>query len=397
MMQTHTLAPEETGFSLELPETVRQVQEIARRFAQERVAPLVRELDETQRLPIELLREAGSLGLMGIFIPQDYGGAGLGYYEYVAALMELGAVDGAFGLSVAAHNSLCTGHIYYHGSEEQKRKYLPKLASGEWLGAWALTEPNTGSDASNMDTVAVREGDGWRINGQKNFITHGISADVYVVIARTGERRTSRNATAFIIEKGTPGLIPGKKEDKLGMRASETAWIGLENVWVPDSQRIGEVGTGFHQAMQVLDGGRISIAALSLGIAKGAYQAALAYAQQRRQFDKPLIEHQMIAFKLADMAMELAAAELLTYQAAYLKNTGQAVTRYSSMAKYYASEVGVKICNEALQIFGGYGYVKDYPVEKYYRDIKLCTIGEGTSEIQLLVIARDILKEAGLS
>ncbi len=396
-MQAHALASEETGFSLELPETVRQVQEIARRFAQERVAPLVRELDETQRLPIELLREAGSLGLMGIFIPQDYGGAGLGYYEYVAALMELGAVDGAFGLSVAAHNSLCTGHIYYHGSEEQKRKYLPKLASGEWLGAWALTEPNTGSDASNMDTVAVREGDGWRINGQKNFITHGISADVYVVIARTGERRTSRNATAFIIEKGTPGLIPGKKEDKLGMRASETAWIALENVWVPDSQRIGEVGTGFHQAMQVLDGGRISIAALSLGIAKGAYQAALAYAQQRRQFDKPLIEHQMIAFKLADMAMELAAAELLTYQAAYLKNTGQAVTRYSSMAKYYASEVGVKICNEALQIFGGYGYVKDYPVEKYYRDIKLCTIGEGTSEIQLLVIARDILKEAGLS
>lgn len=397
MMDAHTLIADRTGFSLEMPETVQQVQEIVKRFAQERLSPRVRELDEMQHLPVDLLREAGSLGLMGIFVPQEYGGAGLGYYEYVAALMELGAVDGAFGLSVAAHNSLCTGHIYYHGSEAQKQKYLPKLASGEWLGAWALTEPNTGSDASNMDTVAVRDGDGWRINGQKNFITHGISADVYVVIARTGERRTRSNATAFIVEKGTPGLMPGKKEDKLGMRASETAWVGFENVWVPDAQRIGEVGEGFHQAMQVLDGGRISIAALSLGIARGAYEAALAYAQQRRQFDKPLIEHQMVAFKLADMAMELSAAELLTYQAAYLKNTGQPVTRHSSMAKYYASEVGVKICNEAVQIFGGYGYVKDYPVEKYYRDIKLCTIGEGTSEIQLLVISRDLLKEAGLS
>ncbi|MCS7188396.1 MAG: acyl-CoA dehydrogenase family protein [Bacteroidia bacterium] len=387
---------EKEGFSLEVPETVRQVQEIARRFAQDKVLPHVRELDETQRFPLELLREAGNYGLMGIFIPQEYGGAGLGYYEYVAAIIELGAVDGAFALSVAAHNSLCTGHIYYHGSEEQRRKYLPKLASGEWLGAWALTEPNTGSDASNMDTVAVREGDGWIITGQKNFITHGISADVYVVIARTGDRRASRNATAFIIEKGTPGLIPGKKEDKLGMRASETAWVGLDRVWVPDTQRIGEVGEGFHQAMQVLDGGRISIAALSLGIAKGAYEAALKYAKERTQFGKALIEHQAIAFKLADMAMELAAAELLTYKAAYLKNIGQPVTRYSAMAKYYASEVGVKICNEAVQIFGGYGYIKDYPVEKYYRDIKLCTIGEGTSEIQQLVISRDILREVGL-
>ncbi|MCX7606761.1 MAG: acyl-CoA dehydrogenase family protein [Bacteroidia bacterium] len=391
-----TVIAEQTGFSLELPETVRQVQEIVRRFAQERLAPHVRRLDESQILPIELLREAGASGLMGIFIPQEYGGAGLGYYEYVAALIELGAVDGAFGLSVAAHNSLCTGHIYYHGSEAHKRQYLPKLASGEWLGAWALTEPNTGSDASNMDTVAVREGEGWRITGQKNFITHGISADVYVVVARTGERRSPRNATAFIIEKGTPGLLPGKKEDKLGMRASETAWIGLDGVWVPDAQRIGEVGAGFHQAMQVLDGGRISIAALALGIARGAYEAALKYAQERHQFGKALIDHQAIAFKLADMAMELAAAELLTYKAAYLKNTGQPVTRYSAMAKYYASEVGVKICNEAVQVFGGYGYVKDYPVEKYYRDIKLCTIGEGTSEIQQLVISRDILREAGL-
>ncbi|MCX8111589.1 MAG: acyl-CoA dehydrogenase family protein [Bacteroidia bacterium] len=397
MMESNTLLAEQLGFSLELPETVYQVRDIVRRFAQERLTPHVRELDERQLFPVDLLREAGGLGLMGIFIPQEYGGAGLSYYEYVAALIELGAVDGAFGLSVAAHNSLCTGHIYYHGNEEQKRRYLPKLASGEWIGAWALTEPNTGSDASNMDTIAVRDGEGWRIRGQKNFITHGISADVYVVIARTGERRTRSNATAFIIEKGTHGLIPGKKEDKLGMRASETAWVGLEDVWVSDAQRIGEVGDGFHQAMQVLDGGRISIAALSLGIARGAYEAALNYAKQRRQFDKPLIEHQMIAFKLADMAMELAAAEMLTYRAAYLKNTGQAVTRYSSMAKYYASEVGVKICNEAVQIFGGYGYVKDYPVEKYYRDIKLCTIGEGTSEIQLLVISRDLLKEAGLS
>ncbi len=396
-MGTPTLAIEATGPNFELPETTRQVQEIARQFAQERVAPRVRELDETQTLPIDLLREAGKLGFMGIFIPEAYGGAGLTYYEYVAMLIELGAVDGAFGLSVAAHNSLCTGHIYYHGSEAQKQKYLPKLASGEWLGAWALTEPNTGSDASNMDTVAVRDGEGWRITGQKNFITHGISADVYVVVARTGERRTSRNATAFIIEKGTPGLVPGKKEDKLGMRASETAWLALDGVWVPDSQRIGEVGEGFRQAMQVLDGGRISIAALALGIARGAYTAALEYAQQRRQFGKALIEHQAIAFKLADMAMEITAAELLTYRAAYLKNIGQPVTRYSSMAKYYASEIGVKICNEAGQIFGGYGYVKDYPVEKFYRDIKLCTIGEGTSEIQQLVISRDLLKEAGLN
>ncbi len=388
---------ETAGFSLELPESVRQVQEIVRRFAQERLAPHVRELDERQSLPLDLLREAGELGLMGIFVPQEYGGAGLGYYEYVAAIAELARVDGAFALSVAAHNSLCVGHIYYHGSEEQKRKYLPRLTSGEWLGAWALTEPNTGSDASNMDTVAVREGEGWRITGQKNFITHGISADVYVVIARTGERRTPRNATAFILEKGTPGLLPGKKEDKLGMRASETAWIGLDGVWVPDSQRIGAVGEGFHQAMQVLDGGRISIAALALGIARGAYEAALAYAQQRQQFGKPLMQHQAIVFKLADMAMELSAAELLTLRAAYLKNTGQPVTRFSSMAKYYASEVGVKICNEALQIFGGYGYIKDYPVEKYYRDIKLCTIGEGTSEIQQLVISRDLLREAGLA
>jgi alkylation response protein AidB-like acyl-CoA dehydrogenase len=396
-MDSGVKVAEQAAFSVEVPESVRQVQEIVRRFSQERLLPQVRQLDEEQRLPLSLLREAGELGLMGIFIPQEYGGAGLGYFEYVAALIELGAVDGAFGLSVAAHNSLCTGHIYYHGSEEQKRKYLPRLASGEWLGAWALTEPTTGSDASNMDTVAVREGEGWRITGQKNFITHGISADVYVVIARTGERRSSHNATAFIIEKGTPGLTPGKKEDKLGMRASETAWIGLDGVWVPDSQRIGAVGEGFHQAMQVLDGGRISIAALALGIAKGAYEAALAYAQQRQQFGKPLIDHQAVAFKLADMAMELAAAEVLTYKAAYLKNTGQPVSRASAMAKYYASEVGVKICNEAVQIFGGYGYIKDYPVEKYYRDIKLCTIGEGTSEIQQLVISRDLLREAGLS
>lgn len=396
MMNPAVEAADATGFSLELPETVRQVQEITRKFAEERIKPHVRHWDETQTFPIEVLKEAGQLGLLGIFIPQEYGGAGLSYFEYVAALMELGAVDGAFGLSVAAHNSLCTGHIYYHGNEEQKQKYLPRLASGEWIGAWALTEPNTGSDASNMDTVAVPEKGGWRITGQKNFITHGISADVYVIIARTGERRTSRNATAFIIERGTPGLVPGKKEDKLGMRASETSWIGLDGVWVPDSQRIGEVGEGFHQAMQVLDGGRISIAALSLGIARGAYQAALQYAKQRQQFGKPLIEHQAIAFKLADMAMEIAAAELLTYRAAYLKNKGEPVTRYSAMAKYYASEIGVKICNEAVQVFGGYGYIKDYPVEKFYRDIKLCTIGEGTSEIQQLVIARGILREAGL-
>ncbi len=380
------------SFSLELPESVRHIQEIVRQFAQERLAPVVRELDETQRFPIELFREAGQLGLLGIFVPQEYGGAGLGYYEYATAIMELGKVDGGFALSVAAHNSLCVGHIYYFGSEAQKKKYLPRLTSGEWIGAWALTEPNTGSDASNMDTVAAREGENWRITGQKNFITHGISADVYVVIARTGERRTSRNATAFIIEKGTPGLTPGKKEDKLGMRSSETSWVGLDGVIVSDAQRIGEVGEGFHQAMKILEGGRISIAALALGIARGAYEAALDYARQRTQFGKPLIEHQAIAFKLADMAMEIAAAEMLLFQAAHKKNRGEPVNLYSSMAKYYASEIGVKICNDAVQIFGGYGYIKDYPVEKYYRDIKLCTIGEGTSEIQQLVIAREILK-----
>ncbi|MCS7162997.1 MAG: acyl-CoA dehydrogenase family protein [Bacteroidia bacterium] len=395
-MKVPSVAAEAEGLSLEVPESVRQVQEICRSFAQQYLRPQVRLLDETQTFPKDLLQEAGKLGLMGIFIPQEYGGAGLGYYEYVAAIIELAKVDGAFALSVAAHNSLCTGHIYYHGTPEQKAKYLPKLATGEWLGAWALTEPNTGSDASNMDTIAIPEGHGWRLSGQKNFITHAISAEVYVVVARTGERRTSRNATAFILEKGTPGLTPGKKEDKLGMRASETAWLGLDNVWVPDSQRIGPVGEGFHQAMQVLDGGRISIGALAIGIARGAYEAALAYAQTRHQFGRPLIEHQAIAFKLADMAMELAAAEALVYQAAYLKNRGQPVTRHAAMAKYYASEIGVKICNEALQIFGGYGYIKDYPVEKFYRDIKLCTIGEGTSEIQQLVIARDLLRPFGL-
>ncbi len=392
-----TSAIDNVGFSLEVPESVRQIQEIVRRFAQERLAPLVKELDETQRFPEALFREAGQMGLLGIFVPQEYGGAGLGYYEYVAAIAELGKVDGGFALSVAAHNSLCVGHIYYHGSEEQKRKYLPKLTSGEWIGAWALTEPNTGSDALNMDTVAVREGDAWRIRGQKNFITHGISADVYVVIARTGDRRASRNATAFIIEKGTPGLLPGKKEDKLGMRSSETSWVGFDEMLVPDSQRIGQVGEGFHQAMYVLDGGRISMAALAYGIARGAYEAAVAHARERTQFGKPILEHQAVAFKLADMAMELSAAEMLIYQAAYRKNAGLPVTRHSAMAKYYASEVGVKICNDAVQIFGGYGYIRDYPVEKYYRDIKLCTIGEGTSEIQQLVISRDILKEAGLS
>ncbi|MEN2992151.1 MAG: acyl-CoA dehydrogenase family protein [Bacteroidia bacterium] len=395
-MEAPSLTAQAEGLSLEVPESVRQVQEICRSFAQQYLQPQVRLLDETQTFPKDLLQEAGKLGLMGIFIPQEYGGAGLGYYEYAAAIIELAKVDGAFALSVAAHNSLCTGHIYYHGTPEQKAKYLPKLATGEWLGAWALTEPNTGSDASNMDTTATPEGNGWRLNGQKNFITHAISAEVYVVVARTGERRTSRNATAFIIEKGTPGLTPGKKEDKLGMRASETAWLGLDSVWIPDSQRIGPVGEGFHQAMQVLDGGRISIAALAIGIARGAYEAALAYAQTRHQFGRPLIEHQAIAFKLADMAMELAAAEALVYQAAYLKNQGQPVTRHAAMAKYYASEIGVKICNDALQIFGGYGYIKDYPVEKFYRDIKLCTIGEGTSEIQQLVIARDLLRPFGL-
>lgn len=340
---------------------------------------------------MHVFKEMGKLGLMGVLVPEEYGGSGLTYFEYVTVIQEISKVCGSIGLSLAAHNSLCTGHIMKFANEEQKKRYLPKLATAEWLGAWGLTEPNTGSDAGNMQCTAVRDGDDWIINGTKNWITHGISGDVAVVIARTGEPRTRDNATAFVVERGTPGFSGGKKENKLGMRASETAEMIFDNCRIPDSNRLGEPGAGFRQAMKVLDGGRISIAALSLGIAKGAYEAAVQYSKERHQFDQPIANFQGISFKLADMATEIMAAEMLTMQAADLKNRDLSVTKEAAMAKYYASEVAVKTSNDAVQIFGGYGYTKDFPVEKFYRDSKLCTIGEGTSEIQKIVIAREIL------
>ncbi|HUM48361.1 MAG TPA: acyl-CoA dehydrogenase family protein, partial [Chitinophagales bacterium] len=353
--------------------------------------PFVMEWDESQEFPAHVLREMGKLGLMGVLVPEAYGGSGLSYFEYVAVIEEIAKVCGSVGLSLAAHNSLCTGHILQFGNEEQKVKYLPRLATGEWIGAWGLTEANTGSDAGNMKTTAVKDGDHWIINGTKNWITHGRSGQVAVVIARTGEPRASGNSTAFIVERGTPGFSGGKKENKLGMRASETAEMIFDQCRIPDSQRLGEVGDGFRQALKILDGGRISIAALSIGIAKGAYEAALQYSKERKQFDQPISNFQGISFKLADMATEIEAAELLTLQAADLKNKKLPMTKEAAMAKYYASEVAVKVSTDAVQIFGGYGYTKDFPVEKYYRDSKLCTIGEGTSEIQKTVIARQLL------
>jgi len=373
-------------------ELTEQVAHVARDFANKHIRPHVMEWDETQHFPIDTMKAMGELGLMGIFVPEQYGGSGFSYHEYVAAIVEVAKVCGSVGLSLAAHNSLCTGHILYCANEEQKQKYLPKLASGEWIGAWGLTEPNTGSDAGNMKTTAVKQGNDWILNGTKCWITHGISGDLAVVIARTGEPRSSGNATAFIVERGTPGFKAGKKENKLGMRASETSEMIFDNCRISDSQRIGEVGDGFRQALKVLDGGRISIAALSLGIAKGAYEAALKYSKERQQFDQPISSFQGISFKLADMATEIAASELLIAKAADLKNRGEKVTEAGAMAKYYASEVAVKVSNDAVQIFGGYGYTKDFPVEKFYRDSKLCTIGEGTSEIQKIVIARGVLK-----
>jgi len=373
-------------------EITAQVAQVARDFAQKHILPHVMEWDESQHFPKDVLQEMGKLGMMGIFVPEEYGGSGFGYHEYVAAIVETAKICGSVGLSLAAHNSLCTGHILYCASDEQKKKYLPKLASAEWIGAWGLTEPNTGSDAGNMKTTAVKDGEDWILNGTKCWITHGISAELAVVIARTGEPRVSGNSTAFLVERGTPGFKAGKKENKLGMRASETAEMIFDNCRIPDANRIGAVGDGFRQALKILDGGRISIAALSLGIAKGAYEAALKYSQERYQFDQPIANFQGISFKLADMATEIAAAELLIAKAADLKNRGEKVTEAGAMAKYYASEIAVKISNDAVQIFGGYGYTKDFPVEKYYRDSKLCTIGEGTSEIQKIVIAREQLK-----
>ena len=373
-------------------ELTQQVAQTARDFALQYIKPNVMTWDESQEFPLHIFKQLGALGLMGVLVPEEYGGSGLSYFEYNAVIQEISKVCGSIGLSVAAHNSLCTGHIMLFGNEEQKRKYLPKLATAEFIGAWGLTEPNTGSDAGNMKTTAVKEGEEWVLNGTKSWITHGISGDVAVVICRTGEPRTSGNSTAFIVERGTPGFSGGKKENKLGMRASETAEMIFDNCRISDAQRLGEVGDGFRQAMKVLDGGRISIAALSIGIARGAYEAALQYSKERYQFDQPISNFQAISFKLADMATEIEAAELLTQQACDLKMRGEKMTLQAAMAKYYASEVSVRTSTEAVQIFGGYGYTKDFPVEKFYRDSKLCTIGEGTSEVQKLVIAREVLQ-----
>ena len=378
--------------NFEVSEITSQVAQSARDFANQHIRPYVMKWDESQEFPVQLFKEMGKQGFMGVLVPEEYGGAGLSYIEYVNIIQEVAKVCGSIGLSLAAHNSLCTGHILTFGNEDQKKRYLPKLATAEWIGAWGLTEPNTGSDAGNMKCVATKDGDEWVLNGTKNWITHGISGDVAVVMTRTGSPRSKNNSTAFIIERGTPGFSGGKKENKLGMRASETAEMIFDNCRIPDANRLGEVGEGFKQAMAVLDGGRISIAALSLGIAKGAYEASVQYSKERHQFDKPIASFQGIAFKLADMATDITAAELLTLQAADLKENGSNVTKESAMAKYYASEVAVRVANEAVQVFGGYGYTKDFPVEKFYRDAKLCTIGEGTSEIQKLVISREILK-----
>ena len=378
--------------NFQLTENQEMISQMIRDFGEREIKPKMMEWDETQEFPVPLFKKLGELGLMGVLVPTEYGGSGMSYSEYVTVVSEISKIDGSIGLSVAAHNSLCTGHILQHASEEQKKKYLPKLATAEWIGAWGLTEPNTGSDAGNMKTVAKQDGDYWVINGSKNFITHGKTGDVAVVIVRTGEVGDSHGMTAFIIEKGTPGFSAGRKEDKLGMRASETTELIFDNCRVHKDQICGKVGDGFVQALKVLDGGRISIAALGLGIAQGAYEAAIQYSKERHQFNKPISSFQAISFKLADMATEIECAKLLTFRAADMKQRGENVNIESAMAKYYTSETAVSVSNEAVQIFGGYGYIKDYPVEKFYRDSKLCTIGEGTSEIQKLVISRAILK-----
>ena len=380
------------GFDMNQSESVKMVADMARDFAEKHIRPYVMEWDEAQIFPVETLKKMGELGLLGMLVPEEFGGAGLGYFEYSAAIQEIAKVCGSVGLSMAAHNSLCTGHIMYFGSQAQKEKWLSKLATAEWIGAWGLTEANTGSDALRMTTTAVLDGDHYIINGAKNWITHGKSGDVAVVMVRTGEKGDSKGISAIVVEKGTLGFTAGKKENKLGMRASETTEMIFDNCRVPKENLLGNEGEGFKQAMQILDGGRISIAALSLGIAKGAFIAATNYAKERHQFGQAIANFQGISFKLADMATRIEAAELLILQAADLKNNGKKLTKESAMAKYYASEVAVAVANDAVQIFGGYGYTKDFPVEKYYRDAKLCTIGEGTSEIQKLVISREILK-----
>ena len=378
--------------NFEMTESQRMIRDMVRDFANKEIRPNMMEWDEKQQLPREFFNRMGELGLMGVLIPEEYGGSGLGYYEYATAIIELSRVCGSVGLSMAAHNSLCSGHIMQFGSDEQKKKFLPKLDTGEHLGAWGLTEAGTGSDALRMKVTAEKDGDHYVLNGAKNWISHGISSDVAVVLARTGDLLDSHGITAFVVERDTPGFSGGKKENKLGMRASETAEMIFENCRVPKENILGNPGEGFIQAMKVLDGGRISIASLAVGIAKGAFDAAKQYSKEREQFGKPISNFQAIAFKLADMATDIEAAELLTMQAADLKNKGETVTKQSAIAKYYASEVSCRVANDAVQIFGGYGYTKDYPVEKFYRDCKLCTIGEGTSEIQKLVISREVLK-----
>jgi len=372
-------------------ENQKMIADMVQQFGKQNITPFVRDWDDNQIFPVEVFKKLGELGLMGVLVPVEYGGAGFSYNEYVTAIEQLAKFDPSIALSMAAHNSLCTGHILQFGNEDQKKKWLPKLASAEYIGAWGLTEHNTGSDAGGMATTAVKDGDFWVLNGAKNFITHAISGDIAVVIARTGEKRDSKGMTAFIVTKDTPGLSSGKKEDKLGMRASETAELIFDNCRVPNKNILGSVGDGFVQAMKVLDGGRISIAALSLGIAKGAYQSSLQYSKERVQFGKPISHFQAIAFKLADMVTEIEAAELLTYQAAHKKNNGERMTLQGAMSKYFSSEMAVKVSSNAVQVLGGYGYTKDFPVERYYRDSKLCTIGEGTSEIQKLVIAKQIV------
>jgi alkylation response protein AidB-like acyl-CoA dehydrogenase len=378
--------------NFEKNENQEMIAQMVRDFAEKEIRPFMKKWDDEEYFPVDTMKKLGEMGLLGIFIPEEYGGAGFSYNEYATALMELGKVCGGIGLSVAAHNSLCTGHIYYHGAKEQKEKYLPKLATGEHIGAWGLTEANTGSDAMRMETTAVKDGKEWVLNGTKNWITHGLSGDISVVLIRTGELLDSNGITAFIVEKGTPGFSAVKIKDKLGVRASETAELIFDNVRIPEENVIGEVGAGFKQAMQILDGGRISIASLSCGIARGAYEASVKYAKEREQFGQPIAHFQAIAFKLADMLTQIEAAELLTFQAAYLKDNKKPLTKEGAFAKYFASEVAVKCGNEAVQIMGGYGYTKEYPAEKFLRDAKLMTIGEGTSEIQKIVISREILK-----
>ena len=384
-----------TGISVfEENDTTRLISKSAKDFSKKYILPNVMKWDETQHFPLDLFKVAGEFGFMGILIPEEYGGAGLGYHEYIKIIDQISRVDPSIGLSVAAHNSLCTNHIYLFGNENQRCRWLPKLTSGENIGAWALTEYESGSDAIAMNTFAEKNGNNWILNGSKNFITHGKSGNVIVVVARTGEKNKSDGMTAFVIEKGNPGLNYGRVENKLGMRASETAEIFFDNCIIPDSNRLGEVGSGFKQSMKILDGGRISIGALALGISNGAFNASVKYSKERKQFGKPISSFQAISFKLADMATKIEASKLLLHKAAFEINSGKKVTKIGAMAKMYASEVSVEISNEAVQIHGGYGYTKDFPVEKFYRDSKLCTIGEGTTEIQKIVISRDVLRNS---